>query len=100
MPPPAAAEAEGKAKKAEKLQSMLSELRVKVGSVRDAKPIKRPAKFEVEIKTVQKKLDELAKLENSKVVLPLEEMKKLNMKPKLLEDLKAMQAESAGWFSG
>ena len=32
-------------------------------------------------------------------VLPLDEIQKLNAKPKLLEDLKAMEAESAGWFA-
>ena len=51
-----------------------------------------------EIKAVQKRLAELAKLENSKQILPLAEMTKLNARPKLLEDLSAMQAESRGWF--
>jgi hypothetical protein len=56
-------------------------------------------KAEEEIKAAQKKLAELAKLENSKVVLPLAEVQKLNAKPKLVEDLAAMQAESRGWFA-
>ena len=94
----ASAEAEGKAKRAEKLQQLLAELRARCGVVREAKPIKRPVKFEAEIKAVQKKLAELAKIENSKVVLPLAEVQKLSAKPKLLEDLTAMQAESRGWF--
>ena len=95
----ASAESEGKAKRVEKLQTMLSELRVRVGTVRDAKPIKRSVKFEKEIAAAQKKLADLEKLENSKVVLPLSEVQKLAAKPKLLEDLKAMQTESRGWFS-
>ena len=33
------------------------------------------------------------------VVLPLAEVQKLNAKPKLIEDLQAMEAESAGWFA-
>ena len=33
------------------------------------------------------------------VVLPLSETSKLAAKPKLLEDLAAMEAESRGWFS-
>ena len=66
--------------------------------MRDAKPIVRKMKFEAEIKAVQKRLAELEKLENSKQVLPLSEAQKLNAKPKLLEDLAAMQAESRGWF--
>jgi len=32
-------------------------------------------------------------------VLPLDEVQKLAARPKLLEDLKAMVAESAGWFA-
>jgi len=32
------------------------------------------------------------------VVLPLAEVQKLAAKPKLLEDLNAMQTESRGWF--
>jgi len=59
----------------------------------------RKVKFEAEIKAAQKRLAELTKLENSKVVLPLAEVQKLQAKPKLLEDLAAMQAESKGWFA-
>ena len=45
-------------------------------------------------------LTETAKFQkNSKVVLPLSEVQKLSAKPKLVEDLKAMRAESAGWFA-
>jgi hypothetical protein len=95
----ASAEAEGKAKRVEKLQGMLAELRVKCAATRELKPIKRPVKFEAEIRAVQKKLAELEKLEGSKVVLPLAEVQKLAAKPKLLADLQAMQAESQGWFS-
>jgi len=95
----ASATAEGKAKRAEKLQAMLADLRARCTLVSDLKPITRRAKFEAEIKAAQKRLAELEKLENSKVVLPLAEVQKLNAKPKLLEDLKAMQAESKGWFS-
>ena len=40
----------------------------------------------------------IAKLENSKEALPLSEVQKLNGKPKLLEDLAAMQSESRGWL--
>merc|ERR1719152_1100839 len=95
----AMAESEGKAKRLEKLKGMHDELQARLTAVRDVKPIVRKVKFEAEIKAVQKKLAELAKLENSKVVLPLAEVQKLNAKPKLLEDLRAMQAESRGWFA-
>ena len=95
----ASAEAEGKAKRAEKLQAMLVELRTRCTSVSELKPITRKPKFEAEIKAAQKRLAELEKLENSKVVLPLAEVQKLNAKPKLVEDLHAMQAESKGWFA-
>ena len=61
-------------------------------------PTHAQMKFEAEIKAVQKRLQELEKLENSKQVLPLSEAMKLNAKPKLLEDLAAMQTESRGWF--
>ena len=62
------------------------------------RPQVRKPKFEAEIKAARKKLAELEKLENSKVVLPLAEIQKLNAKPKLLEDLAAMEADAAGWF--
>ena len=32
------------------------------------------------------------------MVLPLAEIQKLNAKPKLLDDLAAMEAESRGWL--
>ena len=38
-------------------------------------------------------------LESSKKMLTVEEAGKLNARPKLLEDLAAMEADSAGWFS-
>jgi len=95
----AMAESSGKAKQAEKLREMREELVKKADHVRDLKPIVRKPKFEAEIAAARKKLKELEKLENSKVVLPLEEVQKLNAKPKLLEDLASMTAESAGWFA-
>jgi hypothetical protein len=61
--------------------------------------VTRKQKFGAEIAAVKKKLAELAKLENSKVVLPLAEVQKLAAKPKLLDDLRAMEAEARGWFS-
>jgi hypothetical protein len=95
----ASAEAEGKAKRAEKLQEMLASLRVRCAAARELKPVTRKQKFGAEIAAVKKKLAELAKLENSKVVLPLAEVQKLAAKPKLLDDLRAMEAEARGWFS-
>ena len=38
-------------------------------------------------------------LEASKKMLSIEEAGRLNARPKLLEDLAAMEADSAGWFS-
>jgi hypothetical protein len=95
----ASAEAEGKAKRAEKLQEMLASLRVRYAAARELKPVTRKQKFGAEIAAVKKKLAEFAKLENSKVVLPLAEVQKLAAKPKLLDDLRAMEAEARGWFS-
>ena len=95
----ASAEAEGKTKRADKLRSVLDELRVRCAAASEVKPIKRAAKFEAEIKNAQKKLAELEKIEKTNGVLPLAEVQKLAAKPKLLEDLAAMQAESRGWFS-
>lgn len=80
----ALAESEGKTKRAEKLRGMLGELQARSAAVQAATPIVRKPKFEAEIKAVQKKLGELEKLENSKVVLPLAEVQKLTAKPKLL----------------
>ena len=97
----ASAESEGKAKRAEKLAGLLEELRAKAAAARDVKPIRRSAKFEAEIKQVQQRLAALAKLEESskKQALPLSETQKLAARPKLMEDLKAMQDESRGWFA-
>merc|ERR1719487_733774 len=95
----ASAEAEGKAKRVEKLNGLVAEVRVKCAAVRELKPIVRKVKFEAEMKAVQRKLAELAKLEGSKVVLPLAEVQKLAAKPKLEADLKAMKDESRGWFA-
>jgi len=94
----AISESGGKAKRAEKLAEMRAEMLAKSAALREAKPIVRKPKFEAEIRAARKKLAELEKLENSKVVLPLAEIQKLNAKPKLLEDLAAMEADAAGWF--
>ena len=96
----ALAESDGKAKRAEKLRGMRDELQQRCDAVNAAKPFVRKVKFEQEIKAIEKRLAGLAKLENSKEVLPLAEVQKLNAKPKLLEDLAAMQSESRGWFWG
>ena len=95
----ALAESEGKAKRAEKLRSLLAELQGRVAKVRDLKPVVRKLPFEKEIKQARLRLAELEKLENSKVVLPLEQVQRLNAKPKLVEDLTQMLAESKGWFA-
>jgi hypothetical protein len=97
----AAAESEKKAKRAEKLGQLLDDLRAKAAAARDAKPIRRPAKFEAEMKAVRQRLAALDKLEESskKTALPLSEVQKLTARPKLQEDLAAMQAESRGWFA-
>ena len=68
-------------------------------SLKGAPPFVRKPKFELEMKAARKQLKELEKLENTKGVLPLAEVEKLNAKPKLLSDLAAMEAEAAGWFS-
>ena len=95
----AQAEADGKAKRAEKLQELHADVKGRLEAVRQVKAVTRKPKFEAEIKAAKKKLAELVKLENTKGVLPLEEVQKLNAKPKLLDDLRRMEAESAGWFS-
>ena len=94
----AAAETEGKAKRAEKLRAMREDMQARSAAVNGLKPIVRKAKYEQEIKAIEKRLAQLAKLENSKEALPLAEVQKLNAKPKLLEDLGAMLSESRGWF--
>ena len=63
----ASATAEGKAKRAEKLSSMVGELQAKSGAVRELKPLVRKQKYEAEVKAVKAKLASLAKIENSKV---------------------------------
>mmetsp|Transcript_52608 Transcript_52608/g.87343 ORF Transcript_52608/g.87343 Transcript_52608/m.87343 type:complete len:346 (-) Transcript_52608:400-1437(-) len=95
----ATAESSGKAKQAAQLQQVRCDLLGRIAKLKETKPITHPIKFEAEMKAIQKKLAALEKLENSKEVLPLEEVTKLNTKPKLLADLQAMQIESTGWFS-
>lgn len=95
----ASAEEAGKAKRVEKLREMHAELQQRITAVKGAPPFVRKPKFELEMKAARKQLKELEKLENTKGVLPLAEVEKLNAKPKLLSDLAAMEAEAAGWFS-
>jgi len=96
----ATAEEAGKAKRAEKLRAGADEVRKRFEAVRSAPPYVRKPKFEAEIKAAKKKLAELEKIEKSNTVLPLAEVQKLSLKPKLLADLSAMQAERDGWFAG
>ena len=63
------------------------------------KPIANRPKFASEIGAVQTRLAALDALERSAKVLSLDDALKLNARQKLLEDLKAMQAESRGWFA-
>jgi len=97
----ALAESEGKEKKAAKMREAHAEVLQRVEAVRGAKPLNRPPKFEKEMLLAKKKLAELEKLEvrSKKEVLPLSEVERLNAKPKLVADLKAMEEDSAGWFS-
>merc|ERR1712032_581888 len=91
----AAAESEGKSKKAEKLRQVHEGIQQRREVVRTAPPITRKPKFEAEIKAARKKLAELEKLEKSKDILPLETIQRLNAKPKLIGDLEAMDADAA-----
>ena len=94
----AAAETDGKAKRAEKLCGMREQMQARAAAVNALKPMVRKMKYEQEIKAIEKRLAQLAKLESSKEALPLSEVQKLSAKPKLLDDLAAMQSESRGWF--
>mmetsp|Transcript_27788 Transcript_27788/g.89800 ORF Transcript_27788/g.89800 Transcript_27788/m.89800 type:complete len:197 (-) Transcript_27788:509-1099(-) len=94
-----AAAAAGQAKKEGKLREVREKLELRRVTVTSAAAIVHKPKYEAEIKAVQKRLAALAVLEKSAKVLPLEDVLKLNAKPKLVADLEAMQAESRGWFT-
>ena len=55
-------------------------------------------KNEREIITLRRQLQQLEKIENSKGLVPLEEMKKLNQKPAIVARLAELEEEGKGWF--
>jgi len=86
-------------KKEAKLREVREKLEARRDAVTMATPIVHKVKYDAEIKAVKKRLAALEVLEKSAKVLPLEDVLKLNAKPKLIADLEAMQAESRGWFA-
>ena len=95
----AAAAAAGSSKKEAKLREAREKLEARRAAVSALKPIANRPKFASEIGAVQTRLAALDALERSAKVLSLDDALKLNARQKLLEDLKAMQAESRGWFA-
>ena len=75
------------------------QLRKQLETLRKSKPIVWPVKLAKEIRAHEARLGALAELECPKVPLPLAEVQKLNAKPKLLQELAQMKAESRGWFA-
>ena len=95
----AMAESEGKTKKAEKMQQTRTELVGRIDKVQSSKPVARKDKHHAEMVALRKRLDELDKLEKSKAILPLADVEKLAARPRLREDLAALEADSKGWFT-
>jgi len=97
----ATADSEAKEKRAAKLREGHAELLGRIDTVTGLAPANRRPKFEKEIVAARKQLAELDKLEvrSKKDVLPLSEIERLNKRPKLLADLRAMEEDSAGWFA-
>jgi len=95
----AVTQAAGKTKQAAALLKARDEMQARVVHLRGIPCVTHRPKHEAEMKELRKKLAALEKLEKSKVVLPLEEVQKLNAKPKLVADLQTMEADAYGWFS-
>ena len=95
----ASAESEGKAKRAEKLSAARAELTSRIDLVRGSKPISRPARHAEEMQALRKRIAELDKLEKSSKILPLADVEKIAARPRLREELAALEADAAGWFT-
>ena len=95
----ASAESEGKAKRAEKLSAARAELTSRIDLVRGSKPISRPARHSEEMQALRKRIAELDKLEKSSKILPLADVEKIAARPRLREELAALEADAAGWFT-
>ena len=95
----ASAESEGKAKRAEKLSAARAELTSRIELVRGSRPISRPARHAEEMQALRKRIAELDKLEKSSKILPLADVEKIAARPRLREELAALEADAAGWFT-
>ncbi|EKX47700.1 hypothetical protein GUITHDRAFT_137444 [Guillardia theta CCMP2712] len=85
-------------KKTDKLEAAMAALQAKIQGLKDATPTVRRRKEDREILTLRKQLRELKAIEDSKQVLSLDEIKKLNQKANIVTRLEQLEAETKGWF--
>jgi hypothetical protein len=81
-----------------KLEENRATISAKVERLRGATPIVHRRKHDREILTLKKQLRDLDAIENSKSLVSLEEMKKLNQRPNILARLSQLEAECRGWY--
>ncbi len=70
----------------------------KIERLRGATPVVHRRKHDREILTLRKQLRDLDAIENSKALVSLEEMKKLNQRPNILARLAQLESEGRGWY--
>ena len=81
-----------------KLEESRAAITSKVERLRSATPIVHKRKHDREILTLKKQLRDLDAIENSKSLVSLEEMKKLNQRPNIIARLAQLEAECRGWY--
>mmetsp|Transcript_1309 Transcript_1309/g.2184 ORF Transcript_1309/g.2184 Transcript_1309/m.2184 type:complete len:405 (-) Transcript_1309:229-1443(-) len=85
-------------KKTQKLEENLQVLDTQIQSLKSATPVVHRRKEDREILTLRKQLRDLKTIEESKQLVSLEDMKKLNAKPQIMARLEELEAERKGWF--
>jgi len=92
--------AKASGKGTDKLEANKKVLGEKIDFLKAATPVVHRKKNEREIITLRRQLQQLEKIENTKGLVPLEEMKKLNQKPAIVARLAELEEEGKGWFDG
>ena len=94
----AAATAEGKPSKAEKVQAARAGIVAKKEAVLAVKPITHAVKYEKELKQLKAQLAELEKIEAARGLQTLDTIKKLREKPGIEQQIADIYAANRGWF--
>ena len=92
-----AARAEGKEKKAVKLEEQLAAVQKRRAHVRDVEAVRHPLKHEDAIKQLRVAIAPLVALEGMPGLRSMEEMKKIGTRPGMEEEVAKLEEDSRGW---